>query len=189
MTDPILFLLAVVTLLGAPGPTNTLLATSGATAGIARSLPLLGGALAGYLIALAVIRILLGPVIATHPVVGLALKVAVAAYLVWIAIRLWRQGQLVGAADRVELRSVFITTLLNPKALIVALSVLPQSHPDLWAYALAFAVLVPLTGLGWILIGRAIGLAAGERHSGTVRKAASVALLGFAGVIAASVVG
>lgn len=190
MTDPILFLVAVLALLGAPGPTNTLLATSGAMVGVKRSLPLLGAALGAYLIAIATIRVVLGPVIAAYPVVGIGLKVAVAAYLVWIAIQLWRQGgPLTGAANRVRFRSVFIATLLNPKAVIVALSVLPQVHPALWSYVLAFALLAPTTGLGWIMIGRAIGLAAGERHTGTVRKVASVALVGFAGVIAASVLG
>ncbi|MFY8031875.1 MAG: hypothetical protein ACOVO5_08585 [Devosia sp.] len=47
MTDPLLFLAAVLTLLGTPGPTNTLLATAGATAGVRRSLPRLLGVLGG----------------------------------------------------------------------------------------------------------------------------------------------
>jgi len=40
MDDPLLFALAVLTILGTPGPTNTLLATAGATGGLRRSLPL-----------------------------------------------------------------------------------------------------------------------------------------------------
>ena len=42
MTDPFAFALAVLALLGTPGPTNTLLATAGAAAGWRRSLRLLG---------------------------------------------------------------------------------------------------------------------------------------------------
>ena len=41
MSDPLLFLLAVATVLLTPGPTNTLMATSGATSGIVPSLRLL----------------------------------------------------------------------------------------------------------------------------------------------------
>jgi threonine/homoserine/homoserine lactone efflux protein len=190
MTDPILFILAVLTLLGTPGPTNTLLATSGATAGVRRSLVLLVGELGGYLIAIAAIRIVLGPVIHAWPVVGIALKVAVVAYLVVIAVRLWRHGNsLTDEKARIDVPAVFVTTLLNPKALIFALSIIPAEHPALWAYFTAFAVAVPLVGLCWILLGRAVGAAAGERHVGIVRKIASVALVGFAGVIAVSVLG
>jgi threonine/homoserine/homoserine lactone efflux protein len=191
MTDPILFLLAVATILGTPGPTNTLLATSGATVGMRRSLPLLAGELAGYLIAVSAIRLVLGPVIAAWPLLGVILKVAVIAYLVWIAVRLWQHGNrsLTEAGAEIRVQNVFITTLLNPKALIFALSVLPQAHPALWAYFLAFLAIIPAAGFSWIIVGRAIGLAAGDRHTGTVRKVASVALFGFAGLIAASVMG
>ena len=190
MTDPILFILAVLTLLGTPGPTNTLLATSGATVGVRRSVRLLVGDLAGYLIAVGTIRIVLGPVIHSYPLVGIALKAAVVAYLIWTAIKLWRHNaSLTHSQTTIGMQSVFVTTLLNPKALIFSLSIIPTSHPQLVWYVLSFALMVPLVGFAWILVGRAIGAATGDRHTGVVRKVASVALVGFAGVIAASVLG
>lgn len=189
MTDPILFILAVLTLLGTPGPTNTLLATSGAVAGVRRSLPLLVGELGGYLIAVAAIRIVLGPVIHAYPMVAVGLKMAVVIYLGWIALRLWRQDAALTGTQTVGLRSVFVTTLLNPKALIFALSIIPAGHPALVWFFAAFAAAVPSVGLAWILVGRAIGAASGEKNAGIVRRVASVALVGFAGVIAASVLG
>jgi threonine/homoserine/homoserine lactone efflux protein len=189
MTDPIVFLLAVLTLLGTPGPTNTLLATSGAMVGVQRSLPLLAGELAGYLIAVAAIRVVLGPVIHAYPLVAIGLKIAVVIYLGWVAVRLWRHNEALTGAQTVGVRSVFITTLLNPKALIFALSIIPAEHPALAWFIAAFAVAVPSVGFAWILVGRAIGAASGEQNAGIVRRVASVALVGFAGVIAASVWG
>lgn len=189
MTDPILFILAVLTILGTPGPTNTLLATSGAMAGVRKSLLLLVGELAGYLIAIAAIRIVLGPVIHAYPVVGIGLKIAVVAYLGWIAFRLWTHDASLTGARTVDARAVFITTLLNPKALIFALSIIPAAHPGLVWFFVAFATAVPSVGLVWIFVGRAIGAASGEHNAGVVRRIASVALVGFAGVIAASVLG
>jgi len=189
MTDPILFIAAVLTLLGTPGPTNTLLATSGAMVGMRRSLPLLAAELTGYLIAVAAIRIVLGPVIHIYPLVAIGLKLAVVAYLGWIAFRLWRQDEALTGTQTVGGRAVFVTTLLNPKALIFALSIIPAAHPALAWYFLAFALAVPSVGLAWILVGRAIGAASGARNAGIVRRVASVALVGFAGVLAASVLG
>ncbi|OJX22103.1 MAG: hypothetical protein BGO83_14645 [Devosia sp. 66-14] len=190
MTDPILFTLAVLTLLGTPGPTNTLLATSGATVGVQQSARLLVGELAGYLIAVGAIRIVLGPVIHSYPLVGIALKAAVVLYLVWTAIKLWRRNA--GLTHRqagIGMQAVFVTTLLNPKAPIFSFSIIPSNGPGIGWYVLGFALLVPLVGFAWILVGRAIGAAAGDKHAGAVRKVASVALVGFAGVIAASVLG
>lgn len=190
MTDPILFMLAVLTLLGTPGPTNTLLATSGATVGVQRSVRLLVAELAGYLIAVGTIRIVLGPVIHSYPLVGITLKAAVVLYLIWTAIKLWRHNAgLTQGQTSIGMQAVFVTTLLNPKALIFSLSIIPTDNPQLGWYVLGFALLVPLVGFAWILLGRAIGAAAGDRHAGVVRKVASVALVGFAGVIAASVLG
>lgn len=189
MTDPTLFILAVLTILGTPGPTNTLLATSGAMVGVRRSLPLLVGELSGYLLAILAIRIALGPIIHAYTLVGIALKIAVVAYLAWVAIRLWRQNASLTEAKTVDAKAVFITTLLNPKALIFALSIIPAESPALAWYFVAFSLAVPSVGLCWILVGRAIGAASGEQHAGLVRRIASVALFGFAGLIAASVLG
>ena len=64
MQDPVLFTLTVLLILGTPGPTNTLLATAGATVGFRRALPLLPAEAAGYLIAILAIGLALGPFIA-----------------------------------------------------------------------------------------------------------------------------
>lgn len=189
MTDPTLYTLAVLSLLAAPGPTNVLLATAGATAGVRSSLKLLVAALAGYLIGVAALRLALGPVIEANPAVGIGLKVAVALYLGWIAVTLWRRSASLTGDDAVSMRAVFVATLLNPKSLVFAFGVIPSEHPALWAYVAAFAVTIPVAGLGWLLIGRAIGAASGGRHAGLVRKVASVALVGFAALLVQSAIG
>ncbi len=190
MTDPLLYVLAVLTILGTPGPTNTLLATSGAMVGLRRSLPLLLAELGGYLVAIAVIRLVLGPVFSAYPLLAVALKLVVAVYLAWIAVGLWVRGaQLTERGKPVTLRSVFVTTLLNPKALIFAISVIPAVSSQLPWYLTGFAVMVLSAGFSWILVGAMIGTTAGERHARLVPRIGSVALAGFAGVLGASAYG
>lgn len=184
MSDPLLFLLGVVTLLGAPGPTNTLLALSGAAAGVRRSLPLLAAELIGYLIAIGIIRLLLEPALVVQPILGSAVKVAAALYLGWLALRLWRPASPASPKSVVSAASVFVTTLLNPKALVVALAMLPAG-PDVWLPLAAFSFVALGTGLGWIVIGSRIGAAAGAR-SAIVPRVAAVALAGFAGLLLTS---
>jgi threonine/homoserine/homoserine lactone efflux protein len=162
------------------------MATSGATAGIRASLPKLLAELAGYLIAIATIRFVLGPIIHAYPLVGAGLKIAVAIYLVWIAVRLW-QRPLAATTDprTVTFASVFITTLLNPKALIFALTIIPQDTPLIGWYVATFSATVIAAGFGWILIGTVLRATAGQR-SGVLPKIAALALIGFAGYIASS---
>jgi threonine/homoserine/homoserine lactone efflux protein len=184
MTDPLLFLLAVLTLLGTPGPTNTLLATGGAMVGIRRALPLLVGEICGYLIAIAAIRILLAPMFAALPVLAVALKIAVALYLCWVALALWRKATTITASDRVvTLGRVFVTTLLNPKALIFALSIIPLGGVEVWPYALAFCLCVVICGSLWILFGHLAGTLAGASRRGLFARISAVALAAFAGLI------
>ena len=185
MTDPILFVLAILTLLGTPGPTNTLLATSGALTGCRASLPLLGAELSGYLAAGGLIRLVLGPVLVAAPLLAMGLKLLVAAYLVVLAVRLFRRRAAAAEARPVTFGDVLVTTLLNPKAPIVALAVIPQGAAGEALYWAGFALLVPLMGGLWIGIGRGLGLAAGTRVLWLTRAAGAV-LLVFAGLVGLS---
>lgn len=188
MTDPLLFFLAALALLAAPGPTNTLLATSGATGGMRASLPSIGAALAAYLVAIAAYRLALAPLFAAHPVAGATLKVLVALYVVWLAIRIWRSATRVGNSPP-GMRDVFVATLLNPKGLIAALTILPADGPAMPWYLAVFAAIVVVAGFGWALLGRVLANAAGEGYRTFVPRAASVLLVGFAGLLAASALG
>lgn len=189
MTDPALFILAVLTLLGMPGPTNTLLASAGAAEGVRAGLPLIGAALAGYFVAIGVIRLGLAPVLEAWPMLLVTLKAVLVLYLLWVAYRMWRQApRLVTGDARVRPATLFVATLLNPKALVFALSILPAGATAAAWHFTAFAAIGAATGLGWVLVGRAITLAAsGQQH--LVQRGASLVLVGFAGLIAASALG
>lgn len=186
MTDPLLFLLAVATLLATPGPTNTLMATAGALNGVRRSLHLLGAELVAYLIAIFAIRAVLAPLLHDIPAISITIKLVVAAYLLWLAVKLWRQKLVASeTAQPVRFRNVFITTLLNPKGIIFALTLIPREAPGLVWYFAGFSALVLLAGGGWLLLGGGLGAASGRLKS-LLPRTAAVVLTGFAGVIAAS---
>ena len=80
------FFTATCFLLAMPGPTNTLLATSGAGIGISRSLHLLAAELFGYLAAIALLRLALGPVVSGIPLAAVVLRVAVSVYILGLAV-------------------------------------------------------------------------------------------------------
>ena len=187
MTDLWLFLLAVLTVLATPGPTNTLLATAGATAGLRPSLHLLLAELSGYLISIGLIRAILGPVFVAVPWLAIVLKVAVALYLVWIAIEVWRKSLSVERGGAVTFRRVFVTTLLNPKALIFALAIFPHEPLVPATHLALFVVSVGLCGFGWVAAGRTLSAATGEHGARIIPRVAALALGGFAGLILYSV--
>lgn len=181
-----LFVLTVLFILGTPGPTNTLLATSGAASGLRRSLPLLPAEAGGYFISIMLIGLVLGPVVAQSPQLATGLRLAVGAYLCWLAARLWRQGGVVsGEAVRVRPYQVFVTTLLNPKAIVFALGVVPFASPHVWAYMLGFMATLAVVGFCWILAGTGLGHVA--RNGGRARlvpRVGATAIAAFAFMIA-----
>jgi threonine/homoserine/homoserine lactone efflux protein len=184
MHDPVLFALTVLLILGTPGPTNTLLATAGGTAGFRRALPLVPAEAAGYLISILTIGLALGPFIASAPAVAMGLRLAVGAYLAWLAVKLWRQGAVDLSAVPVTPRQVFVTTLLNPKALVFALGVIPFGTPGWWPYLLGFLGLLAGVALSWIAIGAALGRAASAvGQAGLVPRVGAAAVGAFAVVL------
>ena len=185
MEDPFLFVLSVLAILGTPGPTNTLLDTSGAAAGVKASLPLIPAEAAGYLIAILTLGLALGPVVAASPLLAAALRIAVGGYLMLLAVRLWRRGGATLADGRlVTPRQVFTTTLLNPKAIVFALGVVPFGAPRLHLYLLGFVGMLIAVALCWIAAGAALGrAAAGTGRTGVVPRVGAAAVAAFALVL------
>ncbi len=157
--EPIMFVAASVTLLITPGPTNTLLATSGAATGVRRSLPLLMGELGGYLTAIFILRLIASPAIAATPAIELALRIMVAVYLLHLALKLWQRGSdQFDAYGAVTFGRVFVTTLLNPKSIVFAFTILPQNLElhDLVVWLAALALMIVTVGSLWIAIGASL---------------------------------
>ncbi|WP_043828895.1 LysE family translocator [Muricoccus aerilatus] len=184
MQDPLLFSLTVLLILGTPGPTNTLLATAGATVGFRRALPLLPAEAAGYLIAILAIGLALGPFVAGVPAVAMGLRLAVGTYLALLAVKLWRRGPVDLSVMPVTPRQVFVTTLLNPKAIVFALGVIPFGATPWWPWMLGFLGLLSGVALGWIGLGTLLGRAAGAAgRAGLVPKLGAAAVGAFALVL------
>ncbi|CDK97520.1 putative lysine exporter protein [Magnetospirillum gryphiswaldense MSR-1 v2] len=174
------FSLAVLTLLAVPGPTNTLLAASGAALGWRRSLPLLLAEISGYILSISLLMAVLGPIIAAQPVLCAGLKLAAGGWIAWCGWRMWRQSAqtLAVLAVPVGFRQVFLTTLTNPKAVIFALAVFPpiplaQQGPTL----ALFSLITIVVGASWIMLGALLARAVAPRR---VQAMAALALGLFA---------
>ncbi len=188
MTDPLLFCLSVAIVLATPGPTNTLLATSGAAIGWRASLRLVPAELAGYLIAILLIGILLRPLLAGWPGLDAALKIAVGLYLAWIAWKLWQSGDMTQETGEViSPHRLFTATLLNPKALVFAHGIVPLADPAAALYLAGFSAILVLTGFGWIALGAmAGGRARARRRPRLIPRLGATVLSVFAAVMIGS---
>lgn len=152
------FLAALATLLAAPGPTNALLLAAGATAGRADfRLPV--AAAVGYLVAVALLGLVMGPFVQQSPHLGLALRLGANIYLLALAWRLWSSPPIRAEAGRVAVgpRPIFLTTLFNPKGMVIAFGLLPPGWSatggSIAAHLLVLAVVVIVLSAGWNRVG------------------------------------
>jgi len=111
-----------------PGPANFILLASGVNFGFRRSLPIVLGISFGFLSMVLAVGLGLGPVLKAYPSVNMALKIACAAYVFWLALKIARSAPAsVTDADRSEKPISFLQAavlqLVNPKAWAVALIV------------------------------------------------------------------
>ena len=193
MTDPPAFVAASLALLATPGPTNTLLATSGAAAGVKRSLKLIPAELSGYAISIATLSLLILPLANASPMVSVALRLACGGYLVWSAIHLWREGaDTFSSSEPVSARRVFVTTLLNPKGIVFALVIVPHLGERRFAeaapYLAGLAMLMVGVAISWVSAGALVGAGARNRVSaGVIRRVGASVLAIFGVMLSASV--
>ncbi|KQT50273.1 threonine transporter [Aureimonas sp. Leaf454] len=151
------FILASLAVLLTPGPTNTILAASSAAMGLrnARLLPLAEAA--GYAIAISAFLTAasyLAQVEAALPV----LKCIAAVWLLFSAWKLWSQPVMQEVPDLSSaMKRVFVTTLLNPKAMLVGTIIIPTFLPAQPISAVACFICLSMTaGLAWITVGSMI---------------------------------
>jgi len=184
------FVVSVVTLLAVPGPTNTLLAASGAAVGFRKSLRLVIGEIGGYLAAIFILMQILAPFVAGAPTGPIIAKAFASAVLLLLAVRLWRHAsaELTVASGPISAGQVFITTLFNPKALVFAFVIFPHAGVREIGWLLGlFSMLVIGIGCGWIALGRVIGSSTGHQATqALIARCAAVVLGIFATVIGGS---
>lgn len=162
--------LSILLLLLTPGPTNTLMMLSGADRGLRASIRLIPVELAAYLCTVVPLTLLAHAASPMLAAMRPAIAIVAGLWVLWLALRLWTAAPTQGNAPFVSASRLFVTTLLNPKALIFGLVLLPATAP-MQGLAL-FAALVVVVALVWIAIGQRLPLAAGS-GLGLMRRAAA----------------
>ncbi len=167
--------LAILVLLITPGPTNTLLFLAGAERGWRPALRLIPAELAGYLLMVVPLALVGATVLHDAPQARALVAIAAGLWVAWLAIKLWLPQTVQSGSERVSAALVFTTTMLNPKALIFGLVLLPS--PDTLGNHLAlFSALVVLVAVGWAGFGAWLGGDSGSETGAMlwIRRGASV---------------
>ena len=182
---------AILVLLATPGPTNTLVALAGAERSWTGALRLIPTELAGYLVTTVPLALAGTKLLEAMPAARGALTVVAAAWVLWLAMAMWRLPALHIAIPAVTGRRIFVTTLLNPKALVFGIILLPAEETvRLVANFAVFAALVVAVAMGWAALGAAL---CGQGHEGGLprvwRRAASLWLGALAAYLLGRVAG
>lgn len=195
------FVAASAVLLVIPGPTILLVVSYGLGQGWRAALPTAVGVALGDFTAMTLSMLGIGALLAASATLFTLLKLAGAAYLIWLGVKLWRAGGRLDArpiTDRVATAKMighaWLVTALNPKSITFFVAFLPQflsRERDFWTqmaiFEATFLVLAFANALGYGLIAsRARTLVRNERAIATFNKAGGSLLIG-AGVLTATV--
>ncbi|AMO21573.1 LysE family translocator [Ramlibacter solisilvae] len=161
----LLYLAAVVVLVITPGPTMLMCVANAINHGPARAMASAAGALTASLGVMALSALGLGALLAASAAAFTVLKLAGAAYLIWLGIRMMR-GSAPPLSDAAATagRSMFVQGLLvgasNPKAVLFFAAFFPQfidpAQPVLPQFMLLSLTFVVLDGL--MLVACALGV-------------------------------
>lgn len=148
-----------------PGPNNVLLLASGLTFGLRRTGWQMAGILTGVQLQIGVVGAGLGVLFAQEPKAQLGLTVAGSLYMLWLAAKLWRAGELQATmvARPIRFHEAALFQFLNPKTWLMATTVISAFVPAGEHYAervvaaglLFNVVALPCIGL-WAASGEAL---------------------------------
>ena len=159
------FVLAGMSLWGTPGPNNMMLAYSGATFGVRRTLPHLAGIACGGLLLMSLVLAGLGPLIEVWPMSFTLLKLVGSAWLLWIGWQMAHAGEALEneSPQPMKFMAALLFQFANPKAISAKLAlsgllyVAEATHPGAITKGI---VLTPFLNAlfvsPWMLAGRAI---------------------------------
>lgn len=178
------FIAASTALLLTPGPTNTILAACGASGGFRRAAILPLAEALGYAVAIAFFVACAG-LVRADPAAFALVKLLAAGWLAYSAYRLWVEPfPSVSTSGRSSFSRVLLTTMVNPKAMLVGTILIPS---EVGIAALVwigtYVVLSIAAGMGWVMLGALLPQGI-RRHA---YKAAAVVLGGFSIAAVASV--
>lgn len=159
------FIAFTVAAAATPGPSNTLLTTTGAQRGLLRGLPALVGASAGMATLMAAVMLGLGKVILERPLLVTVVRACGAAFLCWLAWRTATAGRHASARERsVGFWAMAGFQWINPKAwLICAAAAATFLDPAAGSavgqsvtLAITFAAITVPCFLPWLAFGAAL---------------------------------
>lgn len=152
-------------------------------------LRLIPAEVAGYLTTVVPLAIVGAHVLDRIPSLALVVQLAAAAWVMTIAIRLWRTGESHETSSDVTGRQVFVTTMLNPKALVFGLVFIPApGSPEFVPRLTLFCMMVVGAAVVWGLGGALAGGLAGGSRLQLIQRVASVWLMVVSVTLAAGAI-
>ena len=163
----IAFVAASSALLAIPGPTVLIVVSYALGKGRQSAWATVPGLTLGDFTAMTVSLMGAGAVLAASAELFTVLKLAGAAYLIWLGIKLWRArpdpgvttGAAIGGDGRQMFLNSFVVTALNPKSIVFFIAFVPQfidpAAPVLWQFVILETTFLFLAAVEWRHLGRA----------------------------------
>jgi threonine/homoserine/homoserine lactone efflux protein len=149
-----------------PGPNNTLLMASGVNHGFKLTVPLILGVAIGFPFMIGIVGLGLGRIFALYPAIYKALKVAGAAYMLWLAFKIatskWSEDGDLQKSPPLTFLQGALFQWVNPKGWMMAVTMLSSyTLPGIYltgvAVIVATAVLMGFASAsGWALFGSSL---------------------------------
>ena len=168
-----------------PGPNNFIVMSASLRGGVAAAVPAIAGVIAGSIALLVLVWTGAGTLFETFPEIQSVLRIAGAAYLIWLGFCLVREANRAG--DSADERALPETTLgiagfqlLNPKSwvlVITAVSAVGGTLASIVLLAVTFVAVMGLCLAIWSVAGQLISRWLVDRHSRRICDTAMGVLL------------
>ena len=181
--------LALMVLLLTPGPTNTLMLMAGVERGWTRALWLIGVEVVAYLTVIVPLALLAQGLSAQMGVLRPVVAGLAGLWVLYLAFKMWRTEPLARQGAKITAKRLALTTLLNPKGLIMGLVLLPAAGANVAAFAVLVLAIIVVAALWAGLGARMPGAGAGAAIPALWRRVAAVWLAGLSVMIVAGGIG